>query len=498
MMGVQATGRYFTSPIIIPIPSQSHPTYQTAGGWGAYRALARPSASLGSKILRTRSAEFLRTRGRHGGALPLRGARSASLDPFDDDADDECEEDSVRKVEDLAVVLSGQKAQVGELERNKQTPYFSPKSTLGLFPSIRSPWMLGFREDPPEWSNLIVPACVEANADGVRIPLSLRIIKLKKRFEASWFIETGETACCSMKRAFSSMVFMIRELQRYALQWREALLCEENQGILGRIQIEMNYSFVCLFQQIFSATPTLMVSLMLLLANFTIFYMDHFNLIGAAVTPSNASSVFCLIDTLIEENDRDEMEMEMEMATAEDEVGQGVWTETLASEEAVLWEKFLEEFARLQATTRHEALMDPDTMRRMVSPVSIELQTDDKSDHLRTEMMYEQALGQDPDSPLLLSNFAQFLYLVLHQNERAEHYFSKAITMAPRDAETLSRYASFLWVARGDLMAAEETFLEAIAAAPGNTAHTANYAHFLWSTGGEGTCYPLAYDVGLP
>lgn len=80
---------------------------------------------------------------------------------------------------------------------------------------------------------------------------------------------------------------------------------------------------------------------------------------------------------------------------------------------------------------------------------------------------------------------------------RAEHYFSKAITMAPGDAETLSRYASFLWVARGDLTAAEETFLEAIAAAPGNTAHTANYAHFLWSTGGEGTCYPLAYDVGL-
>ncbi|KAG6535564.1 hypothetical protein ZIOFF_000586 [Zingiber officinale] len=69
--------------------------------------------------------------------------------------------------------------------------------------------------------------------------------------------------------------------------------------------------------------------------------------------------------------------------------------------------------------------------------------------------------------------------------------------MAPRDAETLSRYASFLWVARGDLMAAEETFLDAIAAAPGNTAHTANYAHFLWSTGGEGTCYPLAYDLAI-
>lgn len=489
-MGVQTTGRFVTSPIIITIPSQAHPTFPAAGRWGGYRALARPSVFADSKILRTRSVEFLRTGGRQGGALPLRRARSTSLDPFDDDGDDECEEERLRKVEDLAIVHSTQKAQVGELERKKQPPYFSPRSTLALFPSIQSPWMLRFGEDPPEWSNQIVPVCVEANAKGVRIPLSLRIIKLKKRFEAGWFIETGETACCSMKRAFSSMVFMIRELQSYALQWREALLCEENQGILGRIQIEMNYSFVCLFQQIFSATPTLMVSLMLLLANFTIFYMDHFSLIGAAATPSNAS-VLCLIDTLLEENDRDEM------AKAEDEVGQGVGTETLASEEALLWEKFLEEFARLQATTHHEALMDPDTMRRMVSPVSIELQTDDKSDHLRTEMMYEQALAQDPNSPLLLSNFAQFLYLVLHQNERAEHYFSKAITMAPGDAETLSRYASFLWVARGDLTAAEETFLEAIAAAPGNTAHTANYAHFLWSTGGEGTCYPLAYDVGL-
>lgn len=73
----------------------------------------------------------------------------------------------------------------------------------------------------------------------------------------------------------------------------------------------------------------------------------------------------------------------------------------------------------------------------------------------------------------------------------------KAMKVAPGDGDTLSRYASFLWVARKDLSAAEETFLGAIEAEPGNTVHTANYAHFLWSTGGEDTCYPLAYDVDV-
>ncbi|XP_048430948.1 uncharacterized protein LOC125472915 [Pyrus x bretschneideri] len=68
------------------------------------------------------------------------------------------------------------------------------------------------------------------------------------------FREAGESACCSVKKAFSSMVFIIRELHSYTLQIREILFFEDLQGILSRVQKEMQTSFVWLFQQVFSRT----------------------------------------------------------------------------------------------------------------------------------------------------------------------------------------------------------------------------------------------------
>ncbi|KAL9992990.1 hypothetical protein Hdeb2414_s0023g00624011 [Helianthus debilis subsp. tardiflorus] len=66
------------------------------------------------------------------------------------------------------------------------------------------------------------------------------------------------------------MVFIIRELQSYTLQMRELLYYEDLQHILVRVQKEMNASFVWLFQQVFSQTPTLMVYVMILLANYSV------------------------------------------------------------------------------------------------------------------------------------------------------------------------------------------------------------------------------------
>ncbi|KAB2606150.1 hypothetical protein D8674_008019 [Pyrus ussuriensis x Pyrus communis] len=47
------------------------------------------------------------------------------------------------------------------------------------------------------------------------------------------------------------MVFIIRELHSYTLQMREILFFEDLQGILSRVQKEMQASFVWLFQQVF-------------------------------------------------------------------------------------------------------------------------------------------------------------------------------------------------------------------------------------------------------
>ncbi|GJM92520.1 hypothetical protein PR202_ga08997 [Eleusine coracana subsp. coracana] len=123
------------------------------------------------------------------------------------------------------------------------------------------------------------PASVERSASSVELPLSLRMLKRRKqqleleRAGPGLMDRAGESARAAVGRAFSSMVLMIRELQSFTLQMRETLLYEDLQAVLSRVHAEMHASFVWLFQHIFSGTPALMVSLMLLLANFTVYSM---------------------------------------------------------------------------------------------------------------------------------------------------------------------------------------------------------------------------------
>ncbi|GMI74342.1 hypothetical protein like AT2G29670 [Hibiscus trionum] len=217
---------------------------------------------------------------------------------------------------------------------------------------------------------------------------------------------------CSMKKAFSSMVFIIRELHCYTFQMREVLFFENLQGILDRVENEVQASFVWLFQQVFSRTPTLMI----LLANYSVHSMGN----KAALAAVNPSS---------------------------------------------------HKHPTLDKTEKMQALF---------------------SDETRRELLYRIGLSQEPNNPLLLANYAQFLYLTVHDYDRAEELFKKAIQVEPADAEAYSKYANFVWKARDDLWAAEEIFLEAIEADPHNPYYSANYADFLWTTGGEDTCYPLA------
>ncbi|KAJ6809046.1 uncharacterized protein M6B38_164225 [Iris pallida] len=393
------------------------------------------------------------------------------------------------------------------------------------------------RPEPPSWLEQqdrdrdrdrddeinIIPASAEHKPNSIELPLSLRIIKQKKKKEinSSFLRGAGESACCSVDKAFSSMVFILRELQSYALQMRQVLLYENLQGILSRVHGEMNASFVWLFQQIFSCTPTLMVYVMLLLANFTVHSIgSNYALAAASPNPTHQSVAIVEQDYQQQQTDTrtdtwsttETFSIGSRTASVDGYSGGGGGGTTkpaagaadggshygntgsgavVPEEEAAAWNRMVEEATRMQAVARDGSLMDHDTLRSFVSPVGIEVEQEDYEEYSKTEMMYHRALALDPDNALLLSNFAQFLYLVLHDHNRAEYYFKRAVGMKPADAESLSRYASFLWLARKDMGAAEEAYLEAVAAEPSNAYYAANYAHFLWNTGGEDTCYPL-------
>ncbi|THU46296.1 hypothetical protein C4D60_Mb09t03430 [Musa balbisiana] len=540
------------------------------GAAAGVRDCVLASAFLGAgsgKLLRARSLETHRGRGRRSRQQALRRPFSASLEHFAAHSGDE--EEFLQGLEGLALELQQERADGSEDSVAHSESWrseegdasgsfscfgseFSPVISPVPFSSTELLW-LPVLPETPDWPDQIVPHSVARSANSVELPLSLRIIKRKKRREDGWFRETGESACCSVKRAFSSMVFMIRELQSYTLQMREVLCREDLQGILARVKREMNSSFVWLFQQIFSCTPTLMVSIMLLLANFTVYSMGHLD--ASAMSAPDPPTQQSLVETVVVEERRQSHHNQSSIVKTFSSTGRtisiggsgaggggkarpvagatgdgrpdggssaystilpdGISTASgavnaeegeqsatedgalvavaaaRAEEEARVWKGIREEVASIQSSTRDEALMDPETVRRLVSPVAVELEPDDYSDYLRTEIMYQHALSQDPENALLLANFAQFLHVVHHDHDRAEYYFKRATGLKPADAEALGRYASFLWLARKDLEAAEETYLEAIAADPGNTVHAANYAHFLWSTGGEDTCYPL-------
>ncbi|TVU19622.1 hypothetical protein EJB05_35782, partial [Eragrostis curvula] len=390
------------------------------------------------------------------------------------------------------------------------------------------------------------PASVERSASSVGLPLSLRMLKRKKqqkvaRQPARWderllLGSAGE----SVGRAFSSMVLIVRELQSFALQqMRDALLCgagDDLQGVLARVQGEMHASFVWLFQHIFAGTPALMVSLMLLLANFTVHSMGNSVAAAAATMPPPPPPAVAVLDAQYNAEpsrprfDADSVKtfsvgrtasvggnsggggkarpvagatgdgrsdeslyrlsrvapQQPSAPTAGTGAGEAVPDAADADEQAI-WEMMVSEASRMQASSRAEELSDPDVLASLVAPVEAE----DHAEHARTLRSYELAVSEEPDNSLILSNFAQFLYLVQNDHDRAEHYFERAVRAEPADAEAMSRYATFLWKARNDIAAAEDTYQEAIAADPGNSHHAAAYAHFLWNTGGEDTCYPL-------
>ncbi|XP_009592353.1 uncharacterized protein LOC107784835 [Nicotiana tabacum] len=493
------------------------------------------SALFGTQFLnlqRSQSCEQLKPRTR---TITRASSTSASLDSFSD-------EEFSKEIQELAL-----KFQLSDVENQNTTSSQLEAIADSIETSceiVTSGSDIKFLEnqkpfDPleqPDWSERdeIIPANIEWRANSVDLPFSLRIIKRKKQWRDG-VREAGESAYCSVKKAFSNMVFIIRELQSYTMQMREMLFYEDLQGILVRVQKEMHASFVWLFQQVFSHTPTLMVYVMILLANYSVHSMANSAAIAATPPPLTET-----VSTLEESNFNQKFDTSAiktfsvssssgkvtsiggsnggggnykPIASGNDGDGglssnyytvipdgissntriseeEGVSGQETREEELKLWDSIVDEASKMQAATRDEAL-DHETMQRFVSPIYANIEVDDYADYFRTELLYQMGLNQEPQNTLLLANYAQFLFLVAQDYDRAEEYFKKASKVEPKDAEALNKYATFLWQVRKDLWAAEETFLEAIAAEPSNSFYAANYANFLWNTGGEDTCYPL-------
>ncbi|KAL3521191.1 hypothetical protein ACH5RR_019340 [Cinchona calisaya] len=364
---------------------------------------------------------------------------------------------------------------------------------------LLDPTMLGIRPEPPDWPERD-SVCwedieIEHKAKNFDLPLSLRMIKKKLQREQG-FKRLGE-ASSPVTKAFSSMAFIIVELQSCALRMREALCNEDLEVIISGVQKDMYSSFAWLFQQVFSRTPDLMVSMMILLADFATYSTLQPALLGSLseTTEELGSIQHCQRDNYGVERgaelategankDSSDLSIRKQLNANPEEILQVGNQEFRSAAEVSLWNSFLDQATKMQG-------FDRDVLQNFVSPFSVEIEPEDYMDYLRTSLMYQVALSQDPNNPLLLCNYALFLHLAAHDYDRAEECFKRAIQVEPPDAESLSRYADFLWTVRKDLWRAEDTYLQALSIEPENSYYASKYANFLWNTGGEETCFPL-------
>ncbi|CAA7036663.1 unnamed protein product [Microthlaspi erraticum] len=478
----------------------------STGGSIACQTRLKPSSFLGTqsgKLHRSKSCELLEfssiaaTTKKMQKHSPLRRVCSASSGFFSD------EEFSV-KLQELALQfkIAGEEEEVKRNEGNKYQSEITNEAVGNRFGTVKllQESVPGLASLEAPWMGMVNNVSIERKANSVDLPLSLRIIKRKLQEEA--LKEATESTYCSINKAFSSMVFMIEELQSFALQTRETIFHQDLQlqGVLKHVKKDMHASLLWIFQRVFSQTPTLMVYVMILVANYTVHSVAS-NLAIAASPPHVSPGT----------KGEDETHQRFDFSSLKESSGGGgmdlgpvvsgkdgkwfggitfdkvsVSGQGIREEELSLWNSMVEEADQVQDST-----VDRDMRLRLVSPIIARIEVDDYANYTRTELLYKIGLAQEPSNPLLLANYAQFLYLVSQDYDRAEKCFKKAIESEEVDAEAYSKYAVFQWKARSDLWAAEENFLEAISAEPTNSFYAANYANFLWQTGGEETCFPL-------
>ncbi|KAI4302593.1 hypothetical protein MLD38_038317 [Melastoma candidum] len=99
---------------------------------------------------------------------------------------------------------------------------------------------------------------------------------------------------------------------------------------------------------------------------------------------------------------------------------------------------------------------------------------------LDLEGYYKKIVEEDPGNPLFLQNYAQFLYKVKGDLEKAEEYYSRAVLTDPGNGEILSQYAKLVWELRHDHDMASSYFESAARASPEDSHVQAAYAGFLW------------------
>ncbi|KAI3984456.1 hypothetical protein MKX01_015096 [Papaver californicum] len=106
--------------------------------------------------------------------------------------------------------------------------------------------------------------------------------------------------------------------------------------------------------------------------------------------------------------------------------------------------------------------------------------SNDNADEL--QQYYENFLKENPYNPMILRNYAQYMYKIRGVHKKAEELYSRALLVDPNDGEILSEFATLRWEVYGEKEAASNYFMRAVHTSPRNSDVLAAYASFLWET----------------
>ncbi|KAG4997840.1 hypothetical protein JHK85_029279 [Glycine max] len=84
------------------------------------------------------------------------------------------------------------------------------------------------------------------------------------------------------------------------------------------------------------------------------------------------------------------------------------------------------------------------------------------------EDYFKKMLDENPNNPLFLKKYAQFLLQSKRDLQVAEDYYSRAIVADPSDGEMISEYAKLVWELHHDQEKASFLFEQAVQATPGD------------------------------
>ncbi|GAB2288400.1 hypothetical protein Dimus_022734 [Dionaea muscipula] len=307
-----------------------------------------------------------------------------------------------------------------EVESVKPTS-FCPSNTDPLVPSL-----LGIRPEPPDWpaKDEVMRDEISRKANSVDLPLSLRMLKKKKQSlkdDDGEEIRGGAVDLCAEKKAFASAVHAVGEIQRQALRMRGISEDEDMDGIIWKMQREMNSSFVWLFREVFSRTPSFMVNVMVLVTDFAAYSTG--TLTGKVPIASNLMEMNRITGARksLAQTATYPGILPREITIEEKEMKEEKEDIILDGKEMELWNSMVDKASRIQETELGGAKIDHGAVmqQQFVAPVSVEIEPDDDYvEYSRTDLLYRMGLAKDPHSPLLLSNYAQFLYLVSHDYDR--------------------------------------------------------------------------------